>query len=337
MKKALLLGLLVFVVGTLWVPVFAAEQEVTVYTALQEGDMGPISAAFEKTTGIKMNYVVVGGAGQVETRIIAEASNPQADIFLGGSSEFHADLASKGMLVKYQSPTAKIIDKTFNDPNGYWQGWYMGVLGFVLNSDRYQKELAPKGVKKPAGWDDALNPAWKGLFVNANPSTAGGAYILLCNQIFRLGEDKAWDYFKKLNQNTDHYTPSALGPITACANGEFILGIAWAHDIVNTKSKGYPIEVIVPKDTAFEIGSVSIIKNNGAHLENAKKLVDWLLSKEAGELNTKDSFRYSVRKDVAAPAGMPALNKVKLVKYDRVWAGAHKEELLKKWETNITK
>jgi ABC-type Fe3+ transport system, periplasmic component len=334
MKKSLFIGLLFLLLISFMVPVFADQPQVTVYTALQESDMGPISSAFEKATGVKMNYVVVGGAGQVETRILAEAGNPQADIFLGGSSEFHADLGSKGLLVKYQSANAKGLDKTFCDPDGYWQGWYMGVLGFVLNSDRYQKEMAPKGIKKPATWDDALNPAWKGYFVSSNPSTAGGAYIFLCNQIFRLGEDKAWNYFKKLNQNVNQYTPTAPGPITACATGEFILGMSWAHDIVNNKTKGYPIEVIVPKDTAFEIGSVSIIKNC-AHLENAKKLVDWLLTKEAGELNTKNSYRYSVRNDVTPPAGMPELKQVTLVKYDRVWAATHKDELLKKWENLI--
>lgn len=325
----------VMIIVALMAPIYAAGQEITVYTALQESDMGPISAAFEKATGIKMNYVVVGGAGQVETRIIAESANPQADIFLGGSSEFHADLASKGMLVKYQSPNAKSVDKTFCDPDRYWQGWYTGVLGFVLNTNRFEKEMAPKGIKKPATWDDVLNPAWKGYFVSSNPSTAGGAYIFLCNQIFRLGEDKAWDYFKKLNQNVKQYTPTAPGPITACATGEFILGMSWAHDIVNNKAKGYPIEAIVPKDTAFEIGSVSIVKNKETNLAAAKKFVDWLLTKEAGELNTKNSFRYSVRTDVGPPAGMPELSTVKLVKYDRMWAADHKAELLKKWESEI--
>jgi iron(III) transport system substrate-binding protein len=255
---------------------------------------------------------------------------------LGGSSEFHAALSVKGLLQKYRSPNAKYVTKTFIDPDGYWQGWYMGVLGFVLNKTRFDKELAPKGLKKPASWDDALNPAWKGYFVSSNPSTAGGAYIFLCNQIFRLGEDKAWDYFVKLNQNVHHYTPNAPGPITAVANGEFILGMSWSHDIANARRQGYPIEVIVPKYTAFEIGAVSIIKNDkSGNFDNAKKFVDWLLTKEAGELNTKNSLRYSARPDVTAPEGMPALTKVTLVKYDRVWASAHKDELLKKWEDKI--
>ena len=335
MKKLGLLGLLFAIVCFAFAPVWAAPAEITVYTALQDQDMTVLAPAFEKATGIKLNYVVVGGAGQVQTRVLAEAANPQADIFLGGSSEFHAALGAKGLLQKYLSPNAKGVAKTFIDSDGYWQGWYMGVLGLVLNSGRFEKELAPKGVKRPATWDDLLKPAWKGQIVSSNPSTAGGAYIFLCDQIFRLGEAKAWDYFTKLNQNVHHYTPNAPGPITAVANGEFILGMSWAHDIANTRRQGYPIEVLVPKDTAFEIGAVSIIKNDKGNLAGAKKFVDWLLTKEAGNLNTKNSLPYSVRSDVPAPERMPELKKVTLVKYDRDWAADHKDELLKKWESTI--
>lgn len=329
--KRLLILLAAALVLSAAVPALAAQPEVTVYTALQEKDMKVLAPAFEKATGIRLTYVVVGGAGQVQARIQAEAANPQADLFLGGSAEMHAPLGAQGMLVKYLSPNARGLDKTFLDPDGYWQGWYMGVLGLVLNTERFEKELAPKGVKKPATWDDLLAPAWKGHLVSSNPATAGGAYIFLCDQIFRLGEEKAWDYLRKLNQNVHHYTPNAPGPITSVATGEAILGMSWAHDIVSTRNQGYPIEVLVPKETAYEIGAVSIIKNNRGNLENAKKLVDWLLTKEAGELNSKVSYRYSVRSDVTPPQGMPLLKDVKLVKYDRDWAAAHRSEQLKKW------
>ncbi|HOB88958.1 MAG TPA: ABC transporter substrate-binding protein [Bacillota bacterium] len=331
--KKLILGLIVLLTFVVCQNAFAAN-EVVVYTALQESDMVPLAKAFEEATGIKMDYVIVGGAGQVQARILAESKNPQADIFLGGSAEMHAPLAQDGLLVQYRSPRADELDEIFNDPEGYWQGWYMGVLGYVLNTERFEKEMAPKGVKKPTTWDDCLDPVWKGLYVHSNPSTAGGAYIHLCNQIFRLGEDAAWEYFKKLDEIVHHYTPGAPGPISACATGEFILGMSWAHDIVKTMREGYPIEVIIPEYTAFEIGAVSIVKG-GPNTENAKKLVDWLLAKEAGELNTRNSYRYSARVDVTPPEGMPSLADVVLVDYDRDWALNNRAEVVKKWETII--
>jgi len=92
--------------------------------------------------------------------------------------------------------------------------------------------------------------------------------------------------------------------------------------------------VIIPEYTACEIGAVSIIKG-GPNTENAKKLVDWLLTKEAGELNTANSFRYSARKDVTPPQGMPALADVTLVDYDRDWALNNRAEVVRKWETIV--
>ena len=72
----------------------------------------------------------------------------------------------------------------------------MGVLSIIINEERFQEELASQGLAEPATWDDLLDPAYDDVFVWANPTTAGGAYIATACQIFRLGEDAAWDYLK---------------------------------------------------------------------------------------------------------------------------------------------
>ncbi|MEC0229460.1 ABC transporter substrate-binding protein [Paenibacillus alba] len=305
-------------------------KKLVVYAALNEDDIVQIKKKFQEDTGIDIEYIRLNGAGDASTRIQAEKANPQADIFVGGSVEFYEPLAQQGLLEKYSSPNAKDIDAKFNDPKGFWQGWYMGVLGIVLNKDRFQKELAPKGVKEPATWDDLLDPNYKGLFLTSNPATAGGGYIFIADQLFRLGEDKGWDYLKKLNANVHHYTPAAGDGITLTATGEFVAAMSWAHDIVKSAKKGYPIKVIVPEQTAFEIGGVGVVKG-GANTENAKKFVDWLLTKPVGEMNTQMSNRYSVRKDVAPPDGMIKIEDVKLVNYDRDKASSMKADVVKKF------
>lgn len=179
--------------------------------------------------------------GEITARIRAEASNPQVDVFLGGSSEMHDPLAKDGLLVRYDSPVAKEIDPKFHDPNGYWHGWYLGALGIVVNRERFRAEMP--GLEYPKTWDDLLNPAYKGKFVTSNPSTAGGAYIFLVTQVFRLGEDKAFQFLKELDKNVSHYTPSAPAPIQLVATGQFVAGMSWGHDILRVQSQGYPIDL----------------------------------------------------------------------------------------------
>ena len=89
-----------------------------------------------------------------------------------------------------------------------------------------------------------------------------------------------------------------------------------------------------PNGTAYEIGGAAII-NGGPNTENAKIFMDWLLTKEAQELSVETSYRYPVRSDVAAPEGLPALDEVDLVDYDRDKATEMKESVLEKFEAEI--
>ena len=267
-------------------------------------------------------------------RVQAEMSNPQADFLVGGSVDLYGSLAEAGALLEYDSPNNDDLDARFNDPNHLWQGWYMGVLSIIINEERFQEELASQGLAEPATWDDLLDPAYDDVFVWANPTTAGGAYIATACQIFRLGEDAAWDYLKALDQNVHHYYQGAGDVISPVATGEFIASIAWAHDSFKIQQQGYPLKLIIPKQTAYEIGGSAIIKG-GPNTENAKVFIDWLLTKEAQELSVATSYRYPVRTDVAAPAGLPTLEEVDLVDYDRDQAASMKEAVLEKFDAEI--
>ncbi len=307
--------------------------KLVVYTALNEEDILAVQKQFKEDTGIEIEYIRLGG-GDAVARVQAEMASPKADVLVGGSVDLYEPLAKEGAFEKYSSPNNADLDPMFNDPNGYWQGWYMGVQGIVINTERFDAELAPQGLERPKTWDDLLDPRYKDVLVNSNPATSGGAYIFVADQIFRLGEDKSWDYLKALDQNIHHYYKGAGDCISPIAAGEFIAGVSWVHDIFKVQKQGYPIEIIIPEKTAFEIGGAAVVKG-GPNTENAKIFVDWLLTKEAGELNTQISNRYSVRDDVAAPEGLPTMEEINLVDYDRAKAGEMKPAVVEKFETEI--
>jgi iron(III) transport system substrate-binding protein len=112
------------------------------------------------------------------------------------------------------------------------------------------------------------------------------------------------------------------------------MGPNWGHDILTAASKGQPLEFKAPTDTANEVGAISIIKG-GPNTAAAKAFVDWVLTREAGQLNVQLSNRLSVRKDVPPAAGAPTLESVKLVDYDRAWATQNKDRLIKAWQSAI--
>src|SRR5438477_8725576 len=310
-----------------------ATGRISIYSALNETTNNQLFAAFTKATGVEVSALPLAAAGDLQTRITAEKASPKADIFVGGSSEFHDPLGKQGLLVPYISPNAKDLKPEFKEANGNWTGWYTGIFGFISNNDRLAKEI---GGKKPATWDDLLDPAWKGKLVMPDPIKTGGGYIFIATQIFRFNKDeaKAMAFMKSLHANIAQYVATSPGALTLIDQGQFVGCPNWAHDILTEKTKGNPIDLSIPSDTGFEVGAVSIVKGS-KNLPASKAFVDWVLTPEAGALNVKLSNRGSTIAGVAPAPGSPTLAQVKLVNYDRAWATDNKDRILKLWQSTV--
>ncbi len=312
-----------------------AEKKVVIYAALDEKTAKELTSAFTEASGIKAEVALqIEQAGTVSGRIKTESANPRTDVFIGGNSNYHTDLAGGGFLAKYTSPVVKEagISSQFMDADGYWTGWYLGALCMLYNEKRYKEEIAPKGLKPPSTWDDLLDPAYKGEVIASNPATTGGAYLMMAAQIFRLGSEEAgFDFIRRLHPNVAQYTKGANGSIPLVSQGEAIVGFAWGHDTLKQKIQGnLPIVVLFPEDTGFEIGAASIIKG-APHPEEAGKFIDFLLSPAAGKINARNGYRYPVRKGVELPAGIPAFEDIDFAPWDLKKAAENVDRWKKKW------
>src|SRR3954451_5950057 len=126
---------------------------VTIYSALNESTNNAFTDAFKASMpGIDTAVLPLAGAGELQTRIRTEKDSPKADIFIGGSSEFHDPLGTEGLLVPYVSTNAGTVDAAFKHPEGNWTGWYLGIFGLAVNKDRWASEMS--GMMKPTSWDD---------------------------------------------------------------------------------------------------------------------------------------------------------------------------------------
>src|SRR5256886_2112215 len=302
---------------------------ISIYSALNDSTNNELFGAFQKATGIGFDMLPLAAAGELQTRITAEKNNPQSDIFVGGSSEFHDPLGKQGLLEAYKSPNAANLKADFKEASGLWTGWYTGIFGFISNNDRLSKEL---GGKKPSTWDDLLDPAWKGKLVLPDPIKTGGGYIFIATQIFRFNrdEDKAMAFMKSLHANIAQYVATSPGALLLIDQGQFVGCPNWSHDILTEKTKGNPVDLTVPPDTGFEVGAVSIVKGS-KNLPAAKAFVDWGPTPGAGAPNGKLGTRSRPAAARVPEPGSPTLDQVKLVAYDRQWATDNKTRIQQKW------
>jgi len=107
MKKVGFCLLVAIFITSMLVSISAADK-VLIYAALDEKTANELAAAFTEETGIEAEVALqIEQAGTVSGRIKIEVSNPRADVFIGGNSNYHTDLAVGGFLEKYTSPVVK--------------------------------------------------------------------------------------------------------------------------------------------------------------------------------------------------------------------------------------
>jgi iron(III) transport system substrate-binding protein len=301
-------------------------KQLTVYTALPESELPTYFSEFQKDTGIKIQYVRLS-AGELLARVQAEKNNPQASVWFGGSFDNFVPAGKAGLLEAYQSPELKNIPKEFHDPAGFANPFYVGAISFACNTDWFKK----KGLAYPTSWDDLLRPEFKGQISLAHPGTSGTSYTILATVVQMRGEADSWKYFAALNQNVRQYTKSGATPPMDVGLGEAAIGITFSHDGLKPAFEGYPVALSFPKDgTGYEIGCTALIKGAPAReLANAKRFIDWILSKRGQELfETSKSFRLPVNRLATPPKGAIDTDSLKVIPYNAIWAGENRKRLV---------
>lgn len=293
---------------------------------------------FEKQhPDIKVSMVRLS-AGEAYARIRTEARNPRTDIWWAGTGDPHMQAADEGLTQVYKSP---LLDQQQDwarkqaESAGYRTiGVYAGALGWGYNT----KLVADKKLKAPACWADLLDPSYKGEIQMANPNSSGTAYNTLATLVQIMGEEKAFDYLKKLNANISQYTKSGSAPVKAAARGETTIGIMFMHDAVAMQVDGFPIKAVAPcEGTGYEIGSMSIVKG-ARNLASAKVWYDWALSAEAqSHMKDAKSFQLPSNKNAAISEYAPRFENIKLIDYDFKTYGdsAKRKALLSRWDKEI--
>jgi iron(III) transport system substrate-binding protein len=314
-----------------------AQGSLVVYCGVNEDWCRGAVTAFERETGIKV-AMTRKSSGEVYAQIKAEASNPRADIWWGGTGDPHMQAAEDGLTVEYKSAKLGELQdwamRQWEQSKGRTVGIYSGALGFGFNTDLLKK----KGIAEPKCWADLLDAKLKDEVQVADPNSSGTSYTLLATVVQLMGEDKGFAYLTALHKNINQYTKSGAAPAKATALGETTVGIAFQHDLVSMVVDKARIKVVAPcEGTGYEIGSMSIIKG-ARNLDNAKKWYDWALSAPAQELGAQTkNYQVPSNKSARVPPEAPKLGEIKLIDFDFAKYGSSSERrrLLSKWDNEV--
>ena len=296
-----------------------------------------MATEFQKATGVKV-AMVQKGSGEALAQITAEAANPRTDVWFGGTGDPHLQAAERGLTLDYASPNLAQLhpwaQEQHKQSGGKTVGVYMGALGFGYNTEG----LARRKAKAPACWSDLLRPEFKGEVQMANPASSGTAYTAIATLVQVMGEERAFDYLKKLHGNVSQYTKSGTAPIKNVARGEATVSVSFVHDAVTEAVGGFPVQSATPcEGTGYEIGSMSLMKG-AKNMDAAKKFYDWALTAPAQELGgSTKQFQVPSNRTAKLNPLAPDFSKIKLISYDsaKYGASAERKRLIERWERDV--
>lgn len=261
--------------GLLAVPAGAAEINFLVWGGHYLDTFGPMAKDFEKETGVKVNLVVQSGAKDGLTKVTAQKSDPQVDVWASIDSTAAA-AAENGLLLELdKSKLANAKDVPAEYFKKHYVTAYNSARGIV-----YRKDLVPFEIKD---WNDLWDPRLKnkvGLsFVIDTAST------LLMGALVNGGNEKniepGFEKMKQLKPNIAGFFKTDQESVKFIQSGEFaVIGYAILSNFYLDLGPESKIRFVMPEKPKFFASiPVAIVKGRRPEQQAAAyKFVDYLLS-----------------------------------------------------------
>jgi len=307
----------------------AQKTSLLVYTALETDAMKLYKDGFEKANpDIEIRWVR-DSTGIITAKLLAEKANPQADVVAGVAASSLALLEQEGMLEAYEPKGFKELTPAYSDTARppAWVGMDVWAATVCFNTVEAKKRNLPK----PTSWKDLANPVYKGAIVMPHPASSGTGYLDVASWLQMWGEADGWKYMDALHENIAQYVHSGSKPCKQAGAGEFPIGISFEFRAHQVKKSGAPVDLIFPSEgLGWDIEATSIMKNT-KKMAQAKRLADWMASKEANEV-TSTWWAVVAYPGVAKKLeGIPENYEKLLAKNDLNWSAKNRERILAEW------
>lgn len=311
----------------LWFVATSCEQEsLVVYCSLDEPYSGPILAAFERETGIRVQArydTEVDKTVGLTHRLIEERRRPRADVFWNSEVVQTIRLGRNDALAPYLSPARIEIPESFHGREELWTGFAARVRVLIYNTEVVPEEEAPSSIS------DLASTRWRGRATMARPfagttSTHSGALWA------RLGPARAKAFFRGLKENDVHLAHGNAHVRDLVVRGAFAIGVTDTDDAHEAVRRGDPVRIVFPDQEvgfpglteplgAFFIPNTVALVKGGPNPERARRFIDYLLSERVETaLSRSGSAQIPVRTSLEAPErlGVPKDLHVMAVSYE---------------------
>jgi len=327
-------------------------REVVCYSAEKDEIVQAVSAMWQKVAPDVKLRVQEAGTNEVVQRVRAERRRPLGDIVWGIGAE--GMTASPELFEPYETKEAKAVDPRWLaiakgaawQPNNvvpmviiYNTKLFGGLRGTLVRRPGpvvHSGYLTEGYVKPPRGWRDLAAGHYSGLLAYAAPDKSGSAFTQLATMVTVFGDnDAGWKTIEQIMSRAKILQSSGK-VIKGVADGEYAVGITYENIAGLYVKNGAPIRIVYPIEGTAVTPDGNALIRGAPHPADAKRFLDFLLSKPVQEMLAQRLSLRPVRTDVATPPGLPPIDNVKPAPgFDFRQAAAQRKEYLEKWQAML--
>ncbi len=257
---------------------------------------------FTAETGIEVEQVGSGDAGQLVSSAVLTAGDPTADVLFGIDNAFLCRGLEAGIFMPYESALLDTVDDTLElDPHHR-----VTPIDYGDVCVNYWRDALPGDA--PASLEDLADSANAGQFVTMNPETSSPGFAFLLASISKFGAD-AWEqYWQDLVDNdmvvTAGWSDAYYGEFTAGGGGRSIVTSYASSPPAEFLFADPPVDTpptSVLDDSCFRQIEFAGVLAGTEHPEAAAKLVDFMLSTTFQEDIPLNMFVYPTNGDAELP------------------------------------
>lgn len=308
----------------------------TIYTARDKGLADSVVADFVAANpDFEGNVEVLTlGAQEALERIRAEKTNPQGDIWWGGTSQQMQQAASDGVLSAAPQSVIDAVPAASRDADGLWVGEMKLAEVIVYNHDMLSAADAPKD------WDDLIAPALNDQIAIRDVAASGtmrSIYSAMIDQKFEEtgSADAGYEWLRGLDANTKVYAANPTDLYLRLTRQEAAV-TAWnLQDVMlQIEQQNAPYTAVVPTSGApMLVDGVAKIAD-GPSSAGADAFLEFLLSESTQTKLAETYFQIPSIELATEPSWLADLE---LKEMDVDWSRVAENETawIDYWATNI--
>lgn len=291
-------------------PAKTQERKVTLLTYSAFGVKKEVFDNFTNLTGIAVEVLAQDDAGAVVNKAIVTKDNPVADVLFGVDNALIHRAKANGLFQPYESPNAQLVAERYKAPFRDANSTLLATpfdYGYVmLNYDTAW--FAQHNVSLPTDLRQVANETYAPLTVVENPQTSSPGFAFLLATVAHFGDNGTYTYKSFWSDYAKH--GGKVAPTWDQAYGsDFSQG--WddkgardrpivlsystspAYNPMNGYGDATSANLDLPEASWWQVEAFGILAH-AKHVEEAKKLIDYMLTVEVQEQGAFQQVEYPV-------------------------------------------